>query len=109
MKKKFNLHTGQKPALEIALLEPVAVGFSITQKDTSQPQEFSGISKTPHLTFCFHFSLKCFVYFAVFECFSSFDVFLSLFLPKPSLAQGRVTAVSIISMQMKSPHSLLPR
>lgn len=109
MKKTSNLQIIQEPELDIALAEPVALSFPIIQKAHSVTSSLVGLwnfqASVDSLTFCFSFSFKHFVYFAVFECFSSFDVLMAPSIPKPGPAQGQATSVSIIPMQMKSLHS----
>lgn len=94
----FQLYTKRKKLISISIPIPEsALGIFRPRKTLLN-----------HLAFCFSFSLKhLLVYFAVFECFSSSDALLSLSIPKLGPARGRATAVSIISMQMKSLHSRL--
>lgn len=118
MKKKFKATNKPRTWTRNALAEPVAVSFTSIQR--SSGSKFcswvsfwnfqASVTLLNRLPFCFRFSLKGFIYFAVFECLNSFDFFVSLFFPEPEPdpAQGRDAAVSIISMQMKFPHSVHP-
>lgn len=72
MSNESNLQVSQEPVLEIAFTEPVAVSFPITEKTDSVTNSLADLWNFQtsvyclnHLTFCFSFSLKHFVYFAV--------------------------------------------
>lgn len=121
MKKNLKLLTSQEPELEtpsqnlllylLQVYKEVQAPNSVSRSWVSFWNFQASVTLLNRLPFCFRFSLKGFIYFAVFECLNSFDFFfMSLFFPEPEPdpAQGRAAAVSIISMQMKFPHSVHP-
>lgn len=100
-KKNLKLLTSQEPELEtpsqnlwlylLQVYKEVQAPNSVSRSWVSFWNFQASVTLLNRLPFCFRFSLKGFIYFAVFECLNSFDFFVSLFFPEPEPdpAQGR--------------------